>query len=46
LQRKTSHELNESEILGQKNRARIIALILVIVFSWFFNVNLMGIHYG
>ena len=46
LQRKTGHELSESEIQGQKNRARIIALVLVAVFSWFFNLNLLGISHG
>lgn len=44
LQRKTAHELSEDEINGQKNRARFIALVLVMVFSWLFNVNLMGLH--
>jgi hypothetical protein len=46
LQRKTGHELNDSEIQGQKNRARIIALVLVAVFSWFFNLNLLGVTHG
>lgn len=46
LQRKTGHELNDSEIQGQKNRARIIALVLVAVFSWFFNLNLLGVGHG
>lgn len=46
LQRKTGHELSDSEIKGQKNRARIIALILVAVFSWFFNLNLLGVSHG
>jgi hypothetical protein len=46
LQRKTGHELNDSEIQGQKNRARIIALVLVAVFSWFFNLNLLGVSHG
>ena len=46
LQRKTGHDLSESEIQGQKNRARLIALVLVVVFSWFFNLNLLGISNG
>jgi hypothetical protein len=46
LQRKTGHELSDTEIQGQKNRARIIALVLVAVFSWFFNLNLLGISHG
>ena len=46
LQRKTGHELSESEQQGQKNRARIIAFVLVMIFSWFFNLNLQGISYG
>jgi hypothetical protein len=46
LQRKTGHELSDTEIQGQKNRARIIAVFLVLVFSWFFNLNLMGVNHG
>jgi hypothetical protein len=46
LQRKAGHELSNSEIQGQRNRARIIALVLVAVFSWFFNLNLLGISHG
>jgi hypothetical protein len=46
LQRKTGHELSDSEIQGQKKRARIIALVLVVIFSWFFNLNLMGLGHG
>jgi hypothetical protein len=46
LQRKTGYELGEAEIRGQKNRARVIAVVLVMVFSWFFNVNLLEIYHG
>jgi len=46
LQRKTGHELSDPEIQGQKNRARVIALVLVVVFSWFFNLNLLGVGNG
>ena len=45
LQRKTGHELSDAEVQGQKNRARLIAVILVLVFSWFFNLNLMGVSH-
>jgi len=46
LQRKTNHELSDTEVDGQKNRARLIAAILVLAFSWFFNINLLGLNQG
>jgi hypothetical protein len=46
LQRKVGHELSEPEIQGQKNRARVIAFILVVAFSWLFNLNIMGVSHG
>lgn len=42
LEKKTSHKLNPKELQGQKNRARFIALFLVLIFSWFFNLQLLG----
>jgi hypothetical protein len=39
LQRKENRPLSEREILGQLNRARIIAAVLVVVFSFLFNLS-------
>ena len=46
LQRKLSRELEPQEIEGQKVRARIIALLVVLVFSWLFNIQLLGNPHG
>ena len=46
LQRKTGRELTPEEIAGQKRRARFIAVLLVAVFSWFFNMQLLGVSHG
>ena len=40
LQKKLNAELTEEEIKGQKQRARIIALIVVLLFSYLFNASL------
>ncbi len=39
LQKKSHTDLNKEEIYGQKQRARFIALILVLVFSYLFNIG-------
>jgi len=46
LQKKQQQELSTQEINGQKTRSRFIALILVIIFSWFFNLQLLGTPNG
>ncbi len=46
LQRKTGRELTREEIEGQKRRARFIAVPVVSVFSWLFNVQLLGVTHG
>lgn len=46
LQKKLAHELSIDEINGQKSRAKFIALPLVCIFSWFFNLQLLGISNG
>jgi hypothetical protein len=46
LQRKQGRELSVEEIDGQKTRSRFIALLLVAVFSWFFNLQLLGTTNG
>ncbi len=43
LQRKASRELSQTEIQGQLNRARIISIVLVLIFSYLFNLNLGGV---
>ncbi|OUD16204.1 hypothetical protein [Thioflexithrix psekupsensis] len=41
LQRKWKRELNEIELKGQLQRARIISLFFVLFFSFLFNVSLL-----
>ena len=43
MQRKVQRELTAEEIQGQAVRARFIALFVCILFSFLFNVNLLGI---
>jgi hypothetical protein len=43
LQRKLARELDEVELKGQLQRARIISLLSVLFFSFLFNVSLLGI---
>lgn len=42
LQYKTGRELESAEIEGQRRRARIIGLLLVLIFSYLFNLQLLG----
>ena len=46
LQKKLGRELNETEFSGQKNRARLIALLVVLPFAYFFNLALLGVPKG
>ena len=46
LQRKMARVLTQEEITGQKRRARFIAVPIVIIFSWLFNTQLLGITHG
>jgi divalent metal cation (Fe/Co/Zn/Cd) transporter len=41
LQRKLGQPLSEAERLGQRNRARFIAAILCVIFSAFFNFQIL-----
>ena len=41
-QRKLKQELNEQEILAQKQRARFIAIFICLVFSLMFNLSRLG----
>jgi hypothetical protein len=43
LERKTSSKLSEAERLGQLNRARLLALVLVLIFSLLFNISMLGL---
>ncbi len=40
LQKKSNVTLTEKEINGQKTRARIIAIVVVLIFSYLFNISL------
>ena len=42
LQRKLGRELDQAEIQGQLKRARFIAVLLCIPFSYLFNLNILG----
>ena len=45
-QRKLGRELSEQEVAGQRTRAQFIAILLVVPFSWLFNLQLQGSLYG
>ncbi len=42
LQRRLAREITEEEIRGQLNRARFISIFVALIFSWLFNLNLIG----
>jgi hypothetical protein len=42
LQYKAGRELESAEIEGQRRRARVIGLLLVLIFSYLFNLQLLG----
>ena len=41
-QRKQKRELSQEEINGQLARARFVTILIVILFSLFFNINSIG----
>lgn len=43
LQKKTQRELNEQELAGQMARARFISVFVCLIFSFLFNLNLIGL---
>ncbi len=43
LQRKLGRALDEAEVQGQARRARVIAVLLCLPFSYLFNLNLLGL---
>ena len=46
LEKRTGAELDERARAGQMNRARFIAVVLCLVFSYLFNLNLIGPPHG
>lgn len=42
LQRKLERELDEQEIAGQMNRARVISVFVSVVFSFLYNLSRLG----
>ncbi len=43
LRRKLARELDENEIAGQMNRARVISVFVSMVFSFAYNLSTIGI---
>ena len=43
LQRKLNRELNETELAGQMTRARFISIFVSLIFSYLFNLNMIGL---
>ncbi|MCP3869422.1 MAG: hypothetical protein GY703_15225 [Gammaproteobacteria bacterium] len=46
LQKRFDKPLNEEQIKGQQRRAQVIALIVTFLFSWLFNLQLLGSPHG
>lgn len=46
LQRKLKRDLDAGEIAGQRRRARILSIVLVLIFSYLFNLNMLEYFYG
>ena len=46
LHRRLGRELTEDELKGQLQRARVVAIVLVLLFSYLFNSRLMESLYG
>ena len=42
LQRKLARELDENEVTGQLNRARIISVFVSLLFSFLYNLQTLG----
>ena len=43
LQRKLARELDEQELAGQMNRARIISVFMSLLFAFLYNLNTIGL---
>ncbi len=46
LQKKLARELDAEEMLGQKRRARVLAVLLVMFFSFMYNIQTIGLPNG
>ena len=46
LQRKLGRELDEQELNGQRNRARVLATLLCLTFSFVYNIQTLGLPGG
>ena len=46
LQRKLERPLNEKEIAGQLNRARVISVFVSVLFSYLYNLSTIGMPGG
>ena len=46
LQRKLARALDEKEIAGQMNRARVISVFVSLLFSFLYNLNTIGLPGG
>jgi len=46
LQKKLARELDAEEMLGQKRRARVLAVLLVMFFSFLYNIQTIGLPNG
>ena len=46
LQRKLARDLNDTEVAGQMNRARILGAFLSVVFSYLYNLSTIGMPGG
>ncbi len=42
LEKRLERRLSEEERAGQKRRARVVAILLILPFSWLFNMHLLG----
>lgn len=46
LQRKLERPLNEKEVAGQTNRARVISVFVSVLFSYLYNLSTIGMPGG
>ena len=46
LQRKLARDLNENEVAGQMNRARVISVFVSVLFSYLYNLSTIGMPGG
>lgn len=46
LQRKLARTLDEKELAGQQNRARVISVFVSVIFSYLYNLSTIGMPDG